>query len=68
MTLKWPALLVLALLASCARSKGTPQEAPPPSPSTDVPKVLSISKGTAFETKDSVIPGHVVILDFYADW
>ena len=62
-TIKWPALMALGLLASCAGS--TPTR---PDDGSNASKSLVISKGAAFAKSDYVIPGHVVILDFTADW
>ena len=60
--------MALGLLASCVGADGPQQKPNSTKPSSDVPKVLEISVGTTFDRADYVIPGHVVILDFYADW
>lgn len=55
--------LVMAL--SC--SKPPPPPAPAASPS-GVAKNVLIASGTAYTSDRYLIPGHVVILEFYADW
>lgn len=56
----------LSLLASCTdSSEGGPKAGPA---SMGPEKIKLISKGSAYDKKDYLIPGHTVILDFYADW
>ena len=62
-----PALL---LLAACGPSSTPPAAAGSGTGSTTagLPKVKVISNGPAFTAADYLVPGHVTMLYFYADW
>lgn len=64
------AALAVWLLASCSDSSGPSKAAPPAAPpgATAPERDRVISRGTAFSKEDYLVPGYVVILDFYADW
>lgn len=56
-------LPLLALLGAC--SDGV--DAPKASGATQ-DRSKTISRGTAYEATDYLVPGKIVLLDFYADW
>ncbi len=73
-------LFLVAILASCTNDghvvptpqpKGLGHVAPTPQLKGSgrvVPKSTVIAHGEAYDKSDYLIPGKIVILDFYADW
>lgn len=47
---------------------GPSATAPAPAQESSPEKVKTISKGKAYSKADYLVPGYVVMLDFYADW
>jgi hypothetical protein len=67
------AMAFIALLAAC-RETGEPPSRPasarpaPPASTSAPERIKVISHGGAYAREDYLIPGYVVVLDFYADW
>ena len=61
-------LFLAAILASCSNGDISAPISQPEGSTPVVPKSTVIAHGGAYDKSDYLIPGKIVILDFYADW